>query len=180
MFHTIPAGMGVCSGFSKPTERAPPRANGPSVRPHTPAMVKLYPIVRMPARPTSRTIRLRCAICSARRGPSSSTSYQWAGAKFSSASSSSPSLLTSALRSRNPSAVQIGSAASETPKPYAAWSEVMILEPSRTKCPGRCATMCVTPACRAKRSVSGLRSARYSPRPSFMDISIGGGRADDP
>ena len=41
MFHAMPRGIGVSSGPSMPTDIAPPRANGPVTRPHTPAMLKL-------------------------------------------------------------------------------------------------------------------------------------------
>lgn len=76
----------------------------------------MYPIAyAMPAAPAARTMVLSFSICSARRGPSSSTSYQSAGLKFSMPSTVSPNDAACFTSARRFSSSQTGSSGAHSP-----------------------------------------------------------------
>src|SRR5207245_2534494 len=71
MFHTMPFGTGWSSaGPSIPTVIALPRPEDVVTLPHTPARLKLYPKIGMPASPMQRMSVFAFCTCWERCGPS--------------------------------------------------------------------------------------------------------------
>jgi len=164
MFQTIPAGMGAAADpGTRPTGR--PRVRTALRPPKTPAMEKLYPW-RDADSTQIRMIRLRCSICS--RGASRPGDVvPVGGAKFSSASSSSPSRLTTALsravprssrRGRRPRRPEPAGGIVRGDDPGAAAGEVA----------GQVGNDVGRAACRANRRFLRREQLTYSPSPSFM------------
>ena len=82
-----------------------------------PAMLKLYPMIGIPALPTFLTVCLTISICCARIGPSRRMSCQCAGSKFSMASQRRPWLSMVLRIATSSSTVQRRSRLSVTPHP---------------------------------------------------------------